>query len=252
VTNDADLRFAHELADSADAVTLPRFQALDLRVETKPDLSPVSDADRAGEEAIRELVARSRRGEGVFGEELGDDGTGVRWIVDPIDGTRNFVRGVPVWGTLLALERDGRVDCAVVSAPALGRRWWATRGGGAWAGGRRVRVSEVARLEDAVASTTSAAAMPRGWQSVAARVWTDRGFGDFWQYCLLAEGAVDVATDATLELWDYAAIALLVAEAGGICSTFAGGAPEPGHGFLATNSALHDEVLALLGGGDSP
>jgi histidinol-phosphatase len=246
VGNDADLRFAHELADTADAVTLPRFRALDLHVEAKPDLSPVSDADRACEQAIRTLVERNRPGEGVLGEELGDDGAPVRWIVDPIDGTRNFVRGVPVWGTLLALDREGRIDCALVSAPALGRRWWATRGGGAWAAGTRLRVSEVARLEDAVTSTTSAAGMPSGWQAVAARAWADRGFGDFWQYCLVAEGAVDVATDAVLEPWDYAAIALLVTEAGGSFTNLAGGEPEPGAGVLATNGVLHEEVLALL------
>ncbi len=115
----------HELADAADAITLARFGALDLRVETKPDLTPVSEADRAAEEAIRALVARERPGEGVFGEEFGDEGGEVRWIVDPIDGTKNYVRGVPVWATLLALERGSRVDVAVVSAPALGRRWWA-------------------------------------------------------------------------------------------------------------------------------
>src|ERR687885_2817360 len=126
-----DLRFAHELADVADAITLPRFRALDLRVETKPDLSPVSEADRAAEEAIRAAVAASGRGEGVLGEEFGDDGGDVRWIVDPIDGTTNYVRGVPVWATLLALQREDEVVLSLVSAPALGRRWWALRGGGA-------------------------------------------------------------------------------------------------------------------------
>jgi len=249
VGNDADLRFAHELADAADAATLPRFRALDLLVETKPDLTPVSDADRAAEKAIRRLVAASGRGEGVLGEELGDDGAAMRWIVDPIDGTRNYVRGVPVWGTLLALERDGDVDCALVSAPALGRRWWAARGGGAWADGRQVRVSQVVRLEDAVVSTTSPAAMPPAWAAIAARAWSDRAFGDFWQYCLLAEGGVDVATDSILALWDYAAVALVVAEAGGACSTLAGGTPAPGQGFLATNGTLHEEVVGLLASG---
>src|SRR5712692_6165213 len=121
---DSDLAFAHELADAADAITLARFRALDLRVETKPDLTPVSEADRAAEEAIRDLVARDRDGEGVLGEELGDDGADVRWIIDPIDGTRNYVRGSPVWATLIALEREGLVEAALVSAPALGRRWW--------------------------------------------------------------------------------------------------------------------------------
>ena len=118
-----DLRFAHRLADAADAITVARFRALDLRVETKPDLTPASDADSAAEEAVRALVASSRPGEGVLGEERGDDGADARWIVDPIDGTKNYVRGMPVWGTLLALERDGVLDCALVSAPALGRRW---------------------------------------------------------------------------------------------------------------------------------
>ena len=244
--NDADLRFAHELADAADAATLPRFRSLDLRVETKPDLTPVSDADRAAEESIRRLVAASGRGEGVLGEELGDDGAAERWIVDPIDGTRNFVRGVPVWGTLLALERDGRVDCALVSAPALGSRWWAARGGGAGADGQRACVSQVARLEDAVVCSTSPVALPAGWQSVARRAWADRGFGDFWQYCLLAEGAVDVAADASLHLWDYAAIDLLVTEAGGRCTTLAGAPPAPEQSFLATNGALHEEVVGLV------
>lgn len=245
--DDADLRFAHALADAADAVTLPRFRALDLRVETKPDLTPVSDADRAAEEAIRQLVAASGRGEGVLGEELGGDDAPERWIVDPIDGTRNYVRGVPVWGTLLALERGGQVDCALVSAPALGRRWWAARGGGAWADGHKARVSQVARLEDAVVSSTSPRDLPPGWSDVASRAWAERGFSDFWQYCLVAEGSVDVAVDAWLHLWDYAAVGLLVAEAGGTCSTLAGGTPAPGQGFLATNGALHEEVLGLLG-----
>src|SRR5713101_2217763 len=163
---DSDLAFAHELADAADAITLARFRALDLHVETKPDLTPVSEADRAAEEAIRDLVAQRRDGEGVLGEELGDDGGDVRWIVDPIDGTRNYVRGGPVWATLLALEREGVVEAALVSAPALGRRWWAARGEGAWAGGEQCHVSAVTTLEDCVISTTSTHDMPPGWSSL--------------------------------------------------------------------------------------
>jgi len=259
---EADLRFAHELADAADAITLARFRALDLRVETKPDLTPVSEADRAAEEAVRALVAARRAGEGVVGEELGDAGGGgragaggaggaggaARWIVDPIDGTRNYVRGVPVWASLIALEREGDVVAAVVSAPALGRRWWAARGGGAWVDGAACRVSRVARLEDAVVSTTSEPAMPAGWRTLAARAWTARGFGDFWQHCLVAEGAVDVASDETLQLWDYAAVRLLVEEAGGRCSTFAGEEPRPGSSFVTTNGPLHPEVVGILRG----
>ena len=175
----ADLEFAHLLADAADAITTARFRALDLRVETKPDLTPVSEADRTAEEAIRALVASSGRGEGVLGEELGDDGGDVRWIVDPIDGTRNYVRGVPVWATLLALEREGEVVLGLVSAPELHRRWWALRGEGAFANGEPCRVSAVSRLEDASVSTTSARGMPAGWRAIVDRSWSNRGLGDF-------------------------------------------------------------------------
>jgi histidinol-phosphatase len=242
-----DLRFAHKLADAADAITLARFRALDLRVETKPDLTPVSEADRAAEEAIRALVARERPGEGVLGEELGGDGGPVRWIVDPIDGTRNYVRGSPVWGTLVALEREGRVEAAVVSAPALGRRWWAAQGEGAWGGeGERLYASSVARIEDASVSTTSTPAMPPAWTGLAARAWTSRALGDFWQHCLVAEGALDLATDERLELWDYAAVALIVEEAGGRCSTFEGDPPAPGRSFLSAGPALHAAAVAAL------
>lgn len=245
----SDLDFAQRLADAADTITLSRFRALDLRVETKPDLSPVSEADRAAEAAIRELVGRDRDGEGVFGEELGDDGGAVRWIVDPIDGTRNYVRGSPVWGTLIALERDALVEVAVVSAPALGRRWWAARGEGAFAGGgEQLRVASVARIEDCSVSTSSAPAMPPAWSEVAARAWTSRALGDFWQHCLVAEGALDIATDERLQLWDYAAVALIVEEAGGRCSTFDGGPPVPGGSFLSASAAIHPAAVRALTG----
>jgi histidinol-phosphatase len=249
VSRSDDLSFAFALADAADAVTLPRFRAADLRVETKPDLTPVSEADRAAEEAVRALVEASGRGEGVFGEELGDaSGTGARWIVDPIDGTKSYVRGVPVWATLLALERDGVVVCSVVSAPALGRRWWAERGGGAFADGTRLRVSGVARVEDAVVSTTSARGMPGGWGELVQRSWSNRGLGDFWQHCLVAEGAVDVGCDPVMNLWDYVPVQLIVEEAGGRCTTFAGGEPAASDSFVATNGVLHDEAVSLLSG----
>jgi histidinol-phosphatase len=242
-----DVLFAQRLADAADEITLGRFRASDLKVETKPDLTPVSEADRAAEEAIRALVASERAGEGVLGEEFGDDGADARWIVDPIDGTKNYVRGTPVWGTLLALEREGRVEVALVSAPALGRRWWAERDGGAYADdGRRLAVSSVASLDDAAISTTSARDMPVGWLELTTRAWTTRGLGDFWQHCLVAEGALDLATDEKLQLWDYAAVRLLVEEAGGRCSTFAGKPAAPGESFLSSNGALHDAALALL------
>ena len=246
-SRDAALRFAHELADAADAITLARFRALDLEVATKPDLSPVSEADRAAEEAIRSRVHASGRGEGVLGEEGGDDGSSARWIVDPIDGTRSYVRGVPVWATLLALEVDGVAEVAVASAPALSRRWWACRGEGAFAAGVRCAVSRIGRVEDAIVSTTSAAGMPAGWAALAGRAWADRGLGDFWQHCLVAEGAIEIGCDPVVELWDYAAIALLVAEAGGRCTTFEGEAPSPGGcSLVSTNGLLHVEAVAAF------
>jgi len=243
----ADLTFAFTLADAADAITTARFRATDLRVETKPDLSPVSEADRAAEEAVRALVAASGRGEGVLGEEFGDDGGDAKWIVDPIDGTTNYVRGVPVWATLLALEREGVVCAAVVSAPALGHRWWAVRGEGAFADGSPCRVSAVSRLEDASVSSTSARRMPAGWSAIVERAWANRGLGDFWQHCLVAEGALDVACDRVMQVWDYAPVQLVVEEAGGRCTTFAGGVPHEGGSFVATNGLLHEDVVSVLG-----
>jgi histidinol-phosphatase len=244
---DADLRFAHELADVADAITLARFRATDLRVETKPDLTPVSEADRAAEQAVRAHVGASGRGEGVLGEEYGDDGGDAKWIVDPIDGTTSYVRGVPVFATLLALQRDGEVVLGLVSAPALRRRWWALRGGGAFADGERISVSRVSRLEDCAVSTTSARRMPDGWRTIVQRAWSNRGLGDFWQHCLVAEGAVDVACDSVMQVWDYAPVQIVVEEAGGRCTTFDGRPPAPDASFVSTNGVLHDEVVALLG-----
>jgi histidinol-phosphatase len=242
----ADLEFAHVLADAADAITVAGFRSADLRVETKPDLTPVSEADRAAEETLRALVSASGRGEGVLGEEFGDDGGDAKWIVDPIDGTSNYVRGVPVWATLLALQRGGEILVGLVSAPALGRRWWAIRGEGAFANGERCTVSAVSRVEDSSVSTTSARRMPDGWRSIVQRAWSNRGLGDFWQHCLVAEGALDVACDSTLKLWDYAAIRLVVEEAGGRCTTYDGDPPAVDASFLSTNGVLHDEVVSLL------
>lgn len=244
----ADLAFAHHLADIADAVTLPRFRAHDLRIDTKPDRTPVTDADAAAEEAIRAAVTRSGRHEGVLGEEQGaGGGDTTRWIVDPIDGTTSFLRGIPIWGTLLALEHDGLVTVGLASAPALGRRWWAVRGEGAFADGAPCRVSEVRRVEDAFVSTTSQRRMPPGWQPIVQRAWANRGLGDFWHHCLVAEGAVDVATDgAYMRLWDFSAVQLIVEEAGGRCTTLEGEPPRDGGSFLSTNGLLHDDIVALL------
>ena len=198
-------------------------------------------------------MAASGRGEGVLGEELGDDGGDTRWIVDPIDGTMNYVRGIPVWATLLALEREGAVVCSLVSAPALGgRRWWATLGGGAFADGSPCRVSAVSALENAAVSTTTPRGMPPGWGDLVERAWAARGLSDFWQYCLVAEGALDVAADTVVNLWDYAPVQLLVEEAGGRATTFAGTPPAPGEPFLATNALLHDTLVSMLGSYEPP
>jgi histidinol-phosphatase len=241
---EGELGFALRAADLADAIALPRFRALDLSVETKLDLSPVTDADRAVERAFRELVAAERPGEAVFGEEEGGSADAVRWIVDPIDGTRNFSRGIPIWAFLLALERDGELVVAVVSAPALGRRWWATRGGGARADGTPVHVSRVERLEHATIAATSA----RDLGSLEPEVWHARGLGDFWQHVLVAEGSLDAAVDQQLQLWDYAAVQLLVEEAGGRMTGFDGGPPRPGEQLVSSNGRLHATVLESLRG----
>lgn len=235
---DADLRYALELADAADAATLPPFRAHDFRVDTKPDLTPVTDADRATERLLRERIARDRPGDGVLGEEEGGDGGdgGSRWILDPIDGTRNYTRGLPVWATLIALERDGTVDCGVVSAPALGRRWWAVRGGGAFANGEEIRVSGVRKLAEASVSCSHGRDLFR----LEPHVWHARGLGDFWQHMLVAEGVLDAAVDSELALWDHAAVGRVVTEAGGRFAPL-------GRQWLSSNAHVHEAVVAALG-----
>ena len=247
---DDDLTFAISLADVADAITLPRFRSVDLVVEEKPDRSPVTDADRAAETAIRDAVAASGRNEAVLGEEFGSDGSkDRRWIVDPIDGTTSYLRGIPIWATLFALEVDGAVEIALVSAPALGRRWWARRGGGAFADGRPCRVSRIRRVEDAAVSTTSQRRMPPGWSTIVARAWANRGLGDFWHHCLVGEGSLDVATDGPyMRVWDYSAVKLIVEEAGGRSTQLDGVEPEDRGSLLSTNGLLHSEVIGLLAG----
>jgi histidinol-phosphatase len=248
----ADLSFALELADLADAITTERFQADDLIVETKPDLSPVTEADRAVEQVLRKRIGEERPGHSVVGEEFGaDDPGGARWILDPIDGTKNYLRGLPVWATLIALEREGRVEVGVVSAPALARRWWAARGDGAFVNGRRIRVSKVADLSDAVlsyASLTSWEQHGLGEQflTLARSCWRTRGFGDFWSHMLVAEGAADVAVEPEVELWDLAAPQVIVEEAGGRFTDL-GGTPTPAGGsVVSSNGLLHHRVLTTL------
>lgn len=238
----SDLAFALELADLADSISAPRFRAADLRVETKPDLTPVTDADRAVERALRERIAAGRPGEGVLGEEEGDGGGSVRWILDPIDGTKNFARGIPVWATLIALERQGELTVGVVSAPALGRRWWAARGEGAFANGQPIHVSAVAELRNASASCS----LGRDLAALEPHVMHARGLGDFWQHVLVAEGALDAAIDAPLALYDFAAFAPIVREAGGRTSAPDGSEPRAGEQVVSSNGLLHDDVLALL------
>lgn len=254
-----DLRLAHIMADTADDITIRRFKAVDLRVDTKPDLSPVSDADRAVEEAIRGNLSRARPRDTVIGEEFGrTTGYGTRsWIIDPIDGTKNYVRGVPVWATLIALVENGEVVVGVVSAPALGRRWWAARGGGAWTGrsltkATRCQVSSVGRLDDASFSFSSLT----GWEEkgkleslldLTRSVWRTRAYGDFWCHMLVAEGAVDIAAEPELSAWDMAALTVIIEEAGGTWTDLSGRADVEGGSMVCTNGLLHGEVLKYLG-----
>lgn len=254
----SDLELALRLADEADAITRERFGALDLKVDAKPDLTPVSDADVAVEQAIRRILRHGRPEDSVLGEEFGGDAefTGRQWVIDPIDGTKNFVRGVPVWATLIALLEDGVPVVGVVSAPALARRWWAAVGQGAWSSfhpgaPKPITVSAVTGLDSASLAISSLS----GWRDRGLReqlidftdeVWRVRGYGDFLNYCLVAEGAVDIATEPEVSLWDLAALDILVREAGGTFTSLSG---EPGpHGgdAIATNGRLHEEALRRL------
>ncbi len=250
-----DLAFALELADLADSLSLPRFRAADLVVETKPDMTPVTDVDQAVEQALRDRISRDRPDDGVVGEEFGADGSeGARWIIDPIDGTKNYVRGIPVWGTLIALERDGGIAAGVVSAPAMSRRrWWAALGEGAFADDRPIRVSEVSRLDDAQMLFGGLNAWKRtGFLDrlldLALRCWRGRGFGDFWMHMLVAEGAADIAAEPEVSVWDLAAVKLIVEEAGGRFTDLSGRATPSGGSALSTNGLLHEEALSILTG----
>ena len=257
---DDDLSLALSLADAADAVTTARYLALDLAVETKPDSTPVTDADRAVEQEVRRLLGRRRPGDSVVGEEFGESGAGARrWVVDPIDGTKNFVRGVPVWATLIALMEADKVYVGVVSAPELGRRWWASRGQGAWlrAAGREPRRLHVSGVRDLADASLSYASL-QGWEAtpggldglleLSRRVWRTRAYGDFWSYALVAEGAVDVVAEPEVSLWDLAALSVLVEEAGGRFTDLRGRPGPDGGSAAASNGLLHDDLLALLGG----
>jgi histidinol-phosphatase len=251
----ADLDYAFSLADAADEISMGWFRSPELEIETKPDLTPVTAADREIEELLR---GRVRKGESFLGEEAGETpakgkGKAGRWIVDPIDGTRNFARGIPVFATLIALERKGELVLGVVSAPALHRRWWAERGGGAWLNGEPIHVSGVRRIEDAVVAYTSARSFfKRGmgdeFLELANRSWSARGVGDFWMHMLVAEGAAELAIDLTVSFWDMAAVLPIVEEAGGRFTDLSGAARADGGSAVSSNGAFHDEALALFGG----
>lgn len=252
-----DLHLAHTIADQVDPLTQARFDNQDFEIETKPDLTPVTAADREAERLIRDYLSRARTRDSVLGEEFGTTGHSPRqWIIDPIDGTKNFVRGVPVWATLISLAEDGEAVVGLVSAPALGKRWWAVKGGGAWSGrslalARQLHVSSVADLEDASLSYSSLSGWVdrrrlRGMLSLMQGCWRTRAYGDFWSYMLLASGAVDVAAEPELEAYDMAALVPIVSEAGGRFTSLAGEPGPWGGDAVATNGPLHDAVLALL------
>ncbi|HKH31948.1 MAG TPA: histidinol-phosphatase [Gaiellaceae bacterium] len=249
-----DLGFALALADVADEITMRHFRSDSLAVETKPDLTPVSVADRAAEEALREAIGRERPDEAVVGEELGEAGGedgAARWILDPIDGTKHYVRGIPLWATLIALEREGAVVLGVASAPALGLRWWAERGAGAFANGAPIRVSSVATLEEAAFTHAGSHSFEKrglgpALRGLTERVWMERAYGDFWQHMLVAEGRLDFAVEAVVNLWDLAAVQPIVEEAGGRFTDFAGRPLPDGGNAVSSNGLLHDDVLGIL------
>jgi histidinol-phosphatase len=268
----AELAFALTLADRADAISLSRYQALDLVITTKPDNSPVTDADKAVERAIIDAIAAQYPTDGVVGEEFGTSGSKERyWVIDPIDGTKNFLRGVPTWATLIALVENKQVVTSVVSCPALYRRWYATAGGGAFvsegvtksadaSGGgafvvegnspaRKLAVSKVSAIKDASIAYSDF----QGWgarrpafEKLLDSAWRTRGLGDFWSHMLVAEGAVDVAIEPSLALWDMAALDLIVREAGGRFTSLDGIDGPFGPNAISTNGALHSAILEAI------
>lgn len=253
-----NLEFALMLADAADEISLARFRALDLNIETKPDRTPVTDADRAVEAKLRDLIAQHRPDERVIGEEFANTGDSDRvWIIDPIDGTANYLRGVPIWASLIALRVKGELVTSVVSAPALGRRWWATKGEGAFTKDvdgsvRRIQVSKIAELENASISFNSI----RQWDNagllnplieLTRKVWRDRAYGDFLSYMYLAEGLLEMVSEHGLQLYDIAALVPIVEEAGGKLTALSGDLTETSSSVLATNSMLHQSIQRELG-----
>ena len=255
----SDLELAHLLADMADQISISRFRSTDLQITEKPDLTPVSDADRKIEEVIRQHLAKSNPGDGVIGEEFENkiSSNNREWILDPIDGTKNYIRGVPIWASLIALRENNEFTCTVVSAPAINRRWYATKGNGAFVSenilgdkkSRRLSVSGVSKIADASFAFAEIVKKDH-WESnyepflkLTNEVWRSRGFGDFWAHMLVAEGAVDFTIEPKLALWDMAALYLIVKEAGGSFTNLAGEDGVVGPGAISSNGKLHDELV---------
>lgn len=250
----ADLEFALDLAAAAETVVMGRYRAQDLHVETKPDRTPVSEADKAAESLLRRLIAEHRPHDGIVGEEFDDVHPQAprQWVLDPIDGTRNYVRGVPVWATLIALLQDGVPTVGVVHAPALGRTWWAMTGHGAFTrdidgSERRICVSGVTRLADASFSFSDPVGWPeRTFEALWPRVDRVRAYGDFWSHMMVAEGVVDIAAEPSLSPWDQAALVPIVREAGGHMTGLDGRDLFDAGSSLTTNGHLHAQVLEVI------
>ncbi len=252
-----DLDFCQKLADFADEISMARFGALDLKIETKPDLTPVSDADKKVEEELRKLILDYSSTDSIVGEEFGVEGNSNReWILDPIDGTKNFVRGVPFWGTLIALKIDNKVQVGMVSAPALGRRWFGALGLGSYLRTntnnfkkeRKLEVSKISKIEDAYFGYSSQERWAKrhqeeNFEKLLKKVWRARGFGDFIIHMMVAEGALDFSMEPKLAIWDMAALIPIITEAGGTTTSLEGGDPLVDLSLVTSNGLLHQEVL---------
>jgi histidinol-phosphatase len=255
-----DLEFTHQLADAADQISMARFGAIDLKIETKPDLTPVSDADKSVEEKLRNLISKYSPSDSIIGEEFGHDGGSNReWILDPIDGTKNFVRGVPFWGTLIGLRVDGEMTTGMVSAPAIGRRWFGATGLGSFLqtktnsfqSERKLQVSKVSNLEDAYLGYSSQdrwakQSQEQEFEKLLKKVWRARGFGDFMIHMMVAEGAIDLSMEPSLALWDMAALIPIIKEAGGTVTSLTNGNALVDMSMVTTNGLLHEQTLKLF------
>ena len=251
---ESELRFAEHLADVADAISRPFFRSADTAVRAKHDGTPVTEADEAIERALREQIASAYPNHDILGEEEGatEKGASSRWIIDPIDGTKNFSWGIPVWGTLIALEVGDEIVCGVASAPALEERYTASRGSGAFRNGEPIRVSEVATLSEARLGYTTAAergnpAFGRQLHRLIHAAAHDRGIGDFYGHMLVASGSLDAMIEPTLSAWDIGPLIVIVEEAGGRLTDFGGRASIYGRSCLTTNGLVHDEILTIVG-----